>query len=223
MQRISIFDMDRTITAGGTYSQWLTHWIRTEAPARALLLPLSGLFGAAYLARLVDRGRLKTLNQAVLMGSRVDPDRAAAAAKAFADAVVPAGCFKGAVERIKAEKADGRRVMLATASYGFYVNAVAARLKAEDVIATEVERAPNGDLLARLDGENCYGAAKLRKIEAYFADRGIDRDAAHVRFFSDHDSDAPVMDWADEAFAVNGKKPMRTLAALRGWEQIVWE
>ncbi|MBZ6377285.1 haloacid dehalogenase [Pacificimonas flava] len=222
MQRISIFDMDRTITRGGTYSQWLMHWIRNRAPHRAVLLPATGVAGLAYLSRAVGRARLKELNQALLMGRRVDAARAEEEAERFAEIIVPEHCFPAAIERIKAERAEGRRVMLATASYAFYVRPIARRLRAEDVIATEVERDEAGRLLAKIDGENCYGPAKLRKIEAYFEERGIDRDEAHVRFFTDHESDAPVLDWADEAFAVNGKSPMKSLSSDRGWTQLDW-
>ena len=48
------------------------------------------------------------------------------------------------------------------------------------------------------------------------AHEGIDRAAVRVRFYSDHASDAPVMEWADEPFAANPSAKMRALAEKRG-------
>ena len=62
---------------------------------------------------------------------------------------------------------------------------------------------------AKIDGENCYGPAKLRMIEEWLQKSGLER--GHVRFYSDHASDAPVFEWADEAVAVNPH------AGSRGW------
>jgi phosphoserine phosphatase len=45
---------------------------------------------------------------------------------------------------------------------------------------------------------------------------------AHVRFYSDHASDAPVFEWADEAVAVNPHDRLKRLAAVRGWRQEDW-
>ena len=42
------------------------------------------------------------------------------------------------------------------------------------------------------------------------------RDTLHVRFFSDHHSDAPMFEWADEGFAINPTPKLRALAAARG-------
>jgi phosphoserine phosphatase len=44
----------------------------------------------------------------------------------------------------------------------------------------------------------------------------------HVRAYSDHVSDAPLLEWADEPFAVNAHGPLRKLADMRGWPQLDW-
>src|SRR3546814_15594030 len=72
-------------------------------------------------------------------------------------------------------------------------------------------------------GDNVYGPAKLAAIEAWLAREGIDREDCHIRFYSDHVSDAPVLGWADEPFAVNAHGPLRTLARKRGWPIVDWE
>ncbi len=49
---------------------------------------------------------------------------------------------------------------------------------------------------------------------------GFDR--LHVRFYSDHASDKPVFEWADEPVAVNPHGRLRRLADQRGWAVEDW-
>lgn len=90
------------------------------------------------------------------------------------------------------------------------------------MIATEAKRDGQGRILSLIEGDNCYGPAKLRRIEGWMAAQGIARGGAHVRAYSDHVSDAPLLGWADEGFAVNAHGPLRRLAAERGWPLLDW-
>jgi len=45
---------------------------------------------------------------------------------------------------------------------------------------------------------------------------------AHLRFYSDHSSDAPVFDWSDEPVAVNPHNRLAKLAKQRGWPVEDW-
>ncbi|MCA1750059.1 MAG: HAD-IB family hydrolase, partial [Sphingomonadales bacterium] len=92
----------------------------------------------------------------------------------------------------------------------------------DDVVATASRRDEEGRVLARIDGENCYGTAKLRMIEAWAADYAPIRGAIHVRFHSDSESDLPVFEWSDERIAVNPTAKLRKLAEERGWPIIAW-
>ena len=94
---------------------------------------------------------------------------------------------------------------------------------AELVVADAVEvDGVRRAVLAGLDGENCYGPAKLRMVEAWMARERIERRQVHVRAYSDHVSDAPLLAWADEAFAVNAHPPLQALAEARGWPLLDW-
>ena len=54
------------------------------------------------------------------------------------------------------------------------------------------------------------------------AGEGIARDDAHIRFYSDHVSDAPTLAWADEPFAVSPHAKLRALATGKGWPVLEW-
>ncbi len=222
MQHFAIYDMDKTITRSPTWTPFLVDAARGLAPWRLALMPLAGGAGLAYAAGALDRARLKEMSQWLMIGAAVSPDRLAPVVARFADRIADRECHAGARAQIAADHADGCQLVMATASFRFYASAIADRLGIHDVIATESRYADDGRLLARIDDENCYGAAKLRRIEQWLAGQGVARSDAHVRFYSDHVSDAPVLEWADEAVAVNPHPPLREMAKARGWRVIDW-
>jgi len=219
---LAIYDMDRTITRTGTYTPFLIHAALARAPWRLLLLPVVLLAMLAYVAKLIDRGRLKEINQALLLGRHIAPAELAPITASFADKTVKLNSYPLALARIAEDRAAGRRLVLATASYRLYVEAIAERLGFDDVIATNSLAGLDARIRAKIDGENCYGPAKLRMILAWMAREGIDRGQARIRFYSDHVSDAPVLEWADEPFATTPSAKLRAMAARRGWPVLDW-
>ena len=222
MTEIAIYDMDRTITRTGTYTPFLIHAALHRAPWRLLFLPFALLAMLGYGLKLMTRARLKEINQSLLLGRHISRADLAPLTASFAERVWQLNTLPGALRQIEADRAAGRRLVLATASYRLYVEAIAARLRFDDVIATNSIIGIDARVTARIDGENCYGPAKLRMIESWFEAEGIDRERVKVRFYSDHASDAPVMEWADEPFAANPSAKMRTLALRRGWPIVDW-
>ena len=219
---LAIYDMDKTITRRATYTPFLIHACRRLAPWRVLLLPLVGLTLAAYALKLIDRGRLKELNYTLLIGRGVAPERLEPVVESFAERQLATNIMPGARRSIEADRAAGRRLVMATASYKLYAAAIARRLGFDDVIATETQMDPEGRIVARIDGANCYGLGKLDMIEAWLQREGLERDALHIRFYSDHVSDHHVHRWADEAVAANAHDRLLRLAEAEGWEVVDW-
>lgn len=222
MHRIAFYDMDRTITVRGTYTAFLIHMARAIAPWRLVLLPLAGLVMLGYVLRLLSRRRVKELNQALLIGRRVSRARIMPAVERYADKVLAGNIRPGALAQIARDRAEGCRLVIASASYRLYVEPIARRLGFDDVIATDHFAQGVDYIRAKIAGENCYDVAKLRMIEAWMAGAGIARDAAHIRAYSDHVTDAPMLDFADEGFAANPHAPLRKLALARGWPVLHW-
>ena len=221
MQPLSIFDMDKTITRAATFGPFLAYAVPRHALWRVIFVPLVILTSIGFFLGLVSRGRLKEINLSLMLGTRIDAEKLATVSKGFAGFTLARNCLAQALTRVEAERAEGRRVVLATASYAFYVREIAALIGVDDVIATRTTN-DGGKVSPRIDGENCYGNAKLRMVEAWLASQNIDRASVHARFFSDHVSDAPCMEWADEAFATNPHAPLRAIAAERGWKVLDW-
>jgi HAD superfamily hydrolase (TIGR01490 family) len=220
--RLAIYDMDRTITRRATYTPFLIHAALSLAPWRLVLMPLVVLSMGAYVLKLLDRGRLKEINYLLLIGRGVAPERIEPVIESFAEKQIATNIMPGARRSIEADRAAGRRLVMATASYRLYAAAIARRLGFDDVIATETGLDAAGRVLARIEGSNCYGPAKKDMIEAWLAREGLEREAVHIRFYSDHVSDHHVHRWADEPVAANAHRRLVRLAEAEGWEVVDW-
>lgn len=222
MIRLAIYDMDRTITRLPTFTGFLLHAATRRQQWRLLLVPFVGLALLAYALRLVDRARLKEWNQSLLVGQSIHPDELAPIAESFARKTLTRNILADARARIAADLAEGYRLVMATASYKLYAAAIASKLGFDATVATNTLAGLDTRIMAKIDGENCYGPAKLRMITAWMHDEGIKREDSYIRFYSDHVSDSPAMDWADEAFAVNPHGPLRKRARAKGWAILDW-
>ena len=218
---VTVFDVDRTLTRRPTYTRFLWFAMLRLHPWRMVLIPLLIPHALLYALGLIDRDAMKAAMHRVALGGALDRARATDVAEAFAAREVASGLYDAGRRTLDAERADGRRVVLATAAPELYIAPFAARLGVTDVIASRATW--TGDRLSpRIAGTNCYGAEKARRVTEWLADKGLARDAIHLRFFSDHASDAPLFEDADDPVATNPSPRLRTLATGRGWRIVDW-
>jgi HAD superfamily phosphoserine phosphatase-like hydrolase len=221
MHRLAIYDMDKTITRTATFGPFLLYAVPRLAPWRIIFLPLLLVTMLGYAIRIINRARLKEINLGLMLGHRIDGARLAAAARGFAGHTLSRNMLVAALDRMAADKAEGYRIVIASASYAFYVAEVAGLIGVSDVIATRATRRDD-TVSPIIDGENCYATAKCTMVKDWMAAQGIARGDAHIRFYSDHVSDAPCHEFSDEAFATNPHPPLRRLAQARGWTVFDW-
>src|SRR5437764_2342455 len=214
--------MDRTVTRRATYTPFLLHCAVHRAPWRLAFLPLVALSMLAYVARLIDRARLKEINHRLLLGRTIHPRELKPLVESFADKQIATNIRPGALKTIARDKAEGRRLVLATASYRLYADAIAERLGFDDVIGTGSVIGLDERVHAKIGGDNAYGEAKMRMIADWVEKSGLKGVHGHVRFYSDHVSDQPAFEWADEPIAVNPHRKLRRLAERRDWAIEDW-
>ncbi len=210
-----IYDMDKTITRVPTYTRWLLYWARREAPWRIALLPLAGVAGVGFRFGVITRSRLKEIAQLLLMGDAAPRHAVEVRAAEFAAMIVARGLMPGAIDQFAADRASGFEIVIATASFAFYAQAIAAALGVDGVVATaSIWR---GDRLrARIAGGNCYGATKAAMVAAAYPGERF------VRAYSDHVSDAALFALAAEPIAVTPSRRLRGMAQARGWRIVDW-
>jgi phosphoserine phosphatase len=229
MQRIAIYDMDRTLTKVATFTPYLFRTALRFSPLRLLLFPVAIMAAAGHwlLAKAGlhagdYRVSIKQAGLQLVGGFPLSESETARRAAAYAEHVTTSNVYKDALDQIEAERKQGFTLVMATASNDIYALEIGKRLGFDAVLCTQNARGPLGKILPCMASANCYGAEKLRRVEAWLTEAAVDRAAAHIRFYSDHVTDAPCLEWADEAFATNPHARLRALANVRGWPILNW-
>ena len=214
----AVFDLDRTITRSGTYTPFLLH-------ARPLGLGtfwnfIKGLPTLAkYHAGRVSRAALKEtmLHYSIAGTSRAQID---ALSDRFTERWLESHIRPGARAAIARHRAAGDHLVLATASFDFYAQVFAERLGFDHVISTASVWDDGDRLCAQVDGDNCYGEAKLAAVKAYFSNLPS---SARVVAYSDHHSDLDLLRWAHEGVAVNPDSKLRRVAPAHNLSVVDWD
>lgn len=215
--RIAIYDLDRTVLRTPTFTLFLLWAAWREAPWRLLLLPALAALMIGYALHLYGRNRFKPASIRLMLGANIAPARAEKLAAAFAAWRVPRDVPPGAAAYIARDRAEGYRLLMATAAPEFYAGAIADALGFDAIVASRHQRDAAGNWLPLLDGPNCYGEEKARRVAEWLATNAKDG-AAHIRAYSDHISDAPTFALASEAWLVGRGDKFVRLAATHGWQ-----
>ena len=205
---VAVYDLDKTLVKRATFTPFLVFAAIRLAPFRILFLPLWVILMLGYRLGLYGRGWLKTAGMRMMVGRRSIP-ALRDVGRAFADAhVAKAGWNDGVMALLAEDRARGARIVMATAAFGFYAEAFAEKLGIEHAVATRWDG-------WAIDGTNCYGEEKRRRVEEWLAGR-----TAKLRFVSDSFADAPLLDLADEAVFVTRAARKSRVAEARGWRVI---
>jgi phosphatidylglycerophosphatase C len=193
---VAAFDVDGTLTTGDCVLPFL----RRAAGARlAIALVRHPLALAAGLARR-DRDALKALACTSLAGMPgPELDRHGAE---FAREVARSRLREDTIARLRRHRQLGHTVVLASASLDAYLVPLGALLDVDDVLCTRLERGADGLLTGRLDGANCRGPEKARRIRAFLAGRGLED--AELWAYGDSPDDDAFLAEADHPVRVDG-------------------
>jgi len=213
--RVAIYDLDRTVLRKPTFTLFLLWAAAREAPWRLLLLPALAALMIGYALRLFGRDRFKPAAIRLMLGPHLTPARAAGIAAKFAAWRVPRDVPPGAQACIARDRAQGYQLLMATAAPEFYAGAIADALAFDAIVASRHLRDADGNWLPALDGPNCYGAEKARRVAEWLD--GHAPDAVHIRAYSDHISDAPTFALANEAWLVGRGNKIARQAKDHGW------
>lgn len=217
MRNLSIYDLDRTITIRPTYTPFLLFAARRLQPWRLMFLPIWLVAMVGYKAGMYRRVSLKEFGMRLFVGARVDIRKIEEIADAFVDRTMCQNIAPGAHKAIQVDRERGSLLLMATAASELYAVGIAKALGFDDCLSTRQTRDAQGRVSFRILGENNYGAEKLRRIDDWIAANGLRRKELQVTAYSDHSSDAPLLNWADRAVLVG-----RYNAPASNWETADW-
>lgn len=212
-QRLSVFDLDSTLTLKDTYLDYLIGYLarRPLRLSRTIGLPVDTL---KFKLGMRNNSWLKQRFLHAILGgvSRPEIDRYS---DEFVDRLMLKGMRANMLQRLREVIAE-ERVILVTASFEFYVERLAEQLGIDEVISTRAEWVDDC-LSGKLAGANCYGVEKLRRLDSQLGEQRAEWDIA---VYTDHHSDCDLLQWADRPVAVHPTNKLRETAVREGFEII---
>lgn len=206
--RAAVFDLDGTLTRVDTFLTFLIYalireprrWWRAPLLAGAVLMHKSGLRPNDW---------LKSFFLFQILGHLPAASRQALVASFLPDFLVT-HLRTQAREQIFAHRQAGDHLVLLSASPDFLVEPIGQDLGFDTILCTHCESDAKGRITGNLSGGNCYGAAKVVRLQEWI--KQPDRPLKYVAY-SDHHSDLDLLRTAEEGFAVNPTKKLRSLVA----------
>ena len=166
-ETLAIFDFDGTLTRGDTLFPFLRFVSGRAGFVARLAKALPALTG--FVLRLVPNERAKEQLLAAFLRGMPESDLARKASL-FATERLPAMMRPAALRQLAWHRSKGHRCVLLTASPTLYIEPWARANGFDDVLATRLAVDPQGRMTGRLDGGNCQGVRKLRRLETHFGD-----------------------------------------------------
>lgn len=205
-KKISIFDLDGTLTKSDTYLPYLIGFLKRN-PKRWLKASILPFAAVMFYLKIHDNQWLKTIFLKVILGGETK-DNILAWNKIFLDNLFTEGLREDIVTILKKRQNAGDIILLSTASLDIYVPDIQNWFSINHLICTNTLW-QDDCLTGELDGNNCYGLEKLARVKSYMRKHNI---SGEVSVYSDHASDWPIMNYADKAYAVYPTKRMRIIA-----------
>jgi HAD superfamily hydrolase (TIGR01490 family) len=121
------------------------------------------------------------------------------------------------LERVRAHRAAGERLVILTASAFFVAEPIAAHLGFDELWGTQVGF-DGGRCTGRVDGQILDGEAKLAVARRAAEAAGVD--LARCAFYSDHIADLPLLEAVGTPVAVGSSRALGKVARARGWSVV---
>jgi phosphatidylglycerophosphatase C len=166
---VAAFDLDGTLTEGGSVFPWLKSIAgrgRTWRAALSLAVPLT--IGAVRSSRWADNAK-ERLFKKLLRG--IDEQVIIAASRAFALRHLEHEGRALMLERLAWHRSQRHDVVIVSASPQVYVDVMTEQLGAQGGLGTRLAVDPRGRLTGGYLGKNCRGTEKLRRLDQWITER----------------------------------------------------
>jgi len=166
---VAAFDLDGTLTEGGSVFHWLRHVAGDATVARAalpLLVPLT--VGAIRSGHWADSAK-ERLFKAVLAGREMDV--VVPASRDFILHHLREEGRPAVIARLQWHREQGHDVVLVSASPQIYVDILVEEFKIAGGLGTRLAVDDRGKLTGSYLGKNCRGTEKMRRLDEWISSR----------------------------------------------------
>jgi HAD superfamily hydrolase (TIGR01490 family) len=172
MPVVAAFDLDGSLTEGGSVWRWLRYLAGTGAVLRAAIpLSIPLMIGALRSGQWADHAK-ERLFGTLLIGR--DVDEVLDESRTFALAHLERRGRAKVLDRLAWHKGEGHDVVVVSASPQIYVDVIAEALGAQGAIGTRLAVDPLNQLTGSFLGRNCRGSEKMRRLNEWIEQRHYD-------------------------------------------------
>ena len=211
MKKLAIFDIDYTITKKETLMELFKYAIKKDK-RNIKFLPRAAYCGFMYVIKFYDEKKVK--EGFLKFIENVKEDELRVLVKNFYEDRLKNILYKDALDMIKDLKNKGYDIYLISASPEFYVNEFYAIKEVDKVIGTKF-KFENGIFSRKMDGNNCKGEEKVKRLKSYLKENNIEVDFNESYMFSDSLSDKPLLDLVGKPYLINYKRNHKDIEILR--------
>lgn len=218
--RVAAFDLDGTILDGESPLKLTTSLLRhRQLPLHAAFL--MGIWGIRYRLRLPQ---VESTPRELLFSALTDPtvEEVDREIMEIFDRRIRKRIRPGALREIERCRADGMKLVLASASFKPITTTIIEELGFDGGVATIMEE-KNGHYTGKVMGVPVQGREKLRLLIQLCDDTFGAGGWTLERAYSDHYSDIPMLELAHEVTVVDPDKKLERVAKRRGWEIVDWD
>lgn len=215
--KLAIFDLDNTLIAGDSDVGWGEYLVAQGVYDAQTYGEVNEAFYQDYLHGELDifayqKFQLKVLTEYPLQ--QVLAWRAEFIEQQIKPMIAPKS-----YEVIEQHRQAGAELLIITATNRFITAPIAQLLNIETLIATEPEMR-DGQYTGAVTGIPSYAEGKVKRLNLWAQERGIDWQAPSVEswFYSDSHNDIPLLQQVTHAIAVDPDDTLRQTAVQRGWQ-----
>lgn len=210
-KRLILLDIDETLFTCDTFVELMKYYIYLN-PQKLALIPEIALCAIAFKAGMRSNSEMKEKALSLFAGET--REKAEAISERLIKKLFAKKLNRAVYENIKKIMATGLyEIVIISASPSFYISLIGKKIGAFKTIATNVKFDASDILTASLDGENCKGVEKIKRLEAEISLSDYDLENSYA--FSDSITDSPMFDIVGRPVAVNPDRELLNIARLK--------
>ena len=202
MRKLAIFDIDYTITKKETLMELFKYVIKNDK-RNIRFLPRAIYCGSMYAIKIYDERKVKEKFLKFIDG--IKEQDLANLVRNFYEEKLGKILYEDAIKMMKKLKNEGYDIYLISASPEFYINEFYNIKEVDKIIGTRFNF-KDGIFTRKMDGKNCKGEEKVRRLKEILKKEKIEVDFKASYMFSDSLSDKPLLDLVGKPYLINYRK-----------------
>ena len=212
MDELLIFDLDNTLLAGDSDRNWGIFLSEQQIVDTSYLDESERFYNNYYDGSLDIDGFLSFCLRPLIAN---DMSKLLKLREQFIEEKIRPIVTKTGKELIDQAHAEGKKVIIATATNDFVTRPIADIFDVSVLIATEFEIKDNA-FTGRVVGAPCFRGGKLNKVNKWINDNNFD--LSQASFYSDSFNDLPLLERVKKPVIVDGDDKLKEIGKNKNWE-----